>query len=156
MVEPKQQAKETVSSTSWVACKDRLEVNQKDSQLRTFCNVQICCRRLCWRMWSVLLICYCVSFFLHSPLVFVSRRKMVATHTFHKLVFSARSYMQMASWGFCFSAFDSSGEPSIHPEETVYDVPCSSGTEFAVEGTTSNEEVFSASTGAPMEIPWNL
>ena len=40
-----------------------LELNQKDSHLRTFCNVQNCCQRLCWRVWLILLICHCVSLY---------------------------------------------------------------------------------------------
>ena len=37
------------------------EVIRKDSQSRTFCNVQIFCQKLCWRVWSILLICHCVG-----------------------------------------------------------------------------------------------
>ena len=42
MVESKKQAKEIVSSISWAAWKKKLEVNQKDSQLRTFCHSATC------------------------------------------------------------------------------------------------------------------
>ena len=64
--------------------------------------------------------------------------------------------MKMASWGFCVLVFDSSGEPASRPEEMVCGVPCSSGTEFVVGRSASEEEAFGASTGAPMEIPSSL
>ena len=41
--------------------KKKTEVNLKDSRLRTYCSVQIYCQRLSWRVWSILLICHCVS-----------------------------------------------------------------------------------------------
>ena len=78
---------------------------------------------------------------------------MVVTHIFHKLVFSARIYMKMASWGFCVLWFDSSGEPANRPEEMLCDVPCSSGTEFVVGRPTSDEEAVGASTGASRKSP---
>ena len=53
--------KEMALWTSWAIWKKRLEVNQKDSHLRTFCNVQIYCQKMCWRVWSILLILFCVS-----------------------------------------------------------------------------------------------
>ena len=62
----------------------------------------------------------------------------------------------MASWGFCFLVFDSSGEPVSRPEEMLCGVPCSSGTEFIVGRSASEEEAVGASTGAPMEIPSSL
>ena len=40
----------------------------------------------------------------------------MATHTFHKLVNSARLFMKKASWGCCVLVFDSSGEPAGHPD----------------------------------------
>ena len=52
----------------------------------------------------------------------------------------------------CALVFDFSGEPAIQPEETVFDVPCSSGTEYVVGRHTSYEESFRASTGPAMEI----
>ena len=64
--------------------------------------------------------------------------------------------MKMASWGFCVLVFDFSGEPAIRPEEMVCGVPYSSGTEFVVGRSTSDEEAVGASTGAPMEIPSSL
>ena len=83
---------------------------------------------------------------------------MVAIHIFHKLVFSARLYMKMASWGFgVFSlVFHSSGEFANHPEEMVCGVTCSSGTEVVVGRSTTEEEAVGASTGAPMEVPLSL
>ena len=59
--------------------------------------------------------------------------------------------MKMASKGFRVLVFDSSGEPADRPEEMVCGVPWSSGTEFLV-GSSSSEEAVGTSTGAPMEI----
>ena len=53
---------------------------------------------------------------------------MVATHVFHKLVFSARLFMKKASWGCCVLVFDSSGEPAVHPEVSDSCAPGCSGT----------------------------
>ena len=153
MVERKKQPKEIVSWTSWVAWRRRLEVNQMDSHFWTFCNVQIFCQRLRWSVCSILLICHSVSPLSSSSISFYL---MVATHIFQKLVFSASLYMRMASWGFCVLVFDSSGEPAINPVEMVCGVPCSSGTEFLVECSSSDAESVGDSTGAPMEIPSNL
>ena len=58
--------------------------------------------------------------------------------------------------GLCILVFDSSGEPVNRPEEMVCGVPHSSGTEFVVGRSASDEEVVGASTGAPMEIPSSL
>ena len=47
---------------------------------------------------------HCVPFIVHYPLIFIYRKAVVATHFFYKLVFSARLFIMMASWGFlCFS-----------------------------------------------------
>ena len=90
--------KQIVFWTSWAVWKKRPEVNLKDSRLRTFCNVQIFCQKLYWRVWSILLICPCVS--PHSSyLAFLLRSNMVAIHILHKLV------MKMASWGFVLSVW---------------------------------------------------
>ena len=78
---------------------------------------------------------------------------MVAIHFSHKLVFSARLYMKMASWGFCVLVFDSSGEPANRAEEMISGVPCSFGAEFVVGRSTSENQ---AATDAPMEIPSSL
>ena len=51
---------------------------------------------------------------------------MVSIYIFDKLVSNASLYMKMASWGFCVLVFDSSGEPTICPEEMVCGFPCSS------------------------------
>ena len=58
--------------------------------------------------------------------------------------------------GLCVLVFDSSGEPVNRPEETVCGVPCSSGAEFVVGQSASEEEAIGASAGAPMEIPYSL
>ena len=58
--------------------------------------------------------------------------------------------------GFCVLVFDSSGEPANGPEEMVCGVPCSSGTEFVMGRSTSDQKAVGASTGAPMEIPSSL
>ena len=58
--------------------------------------------------------------------------------------------------GLCILVFDSSGEPVNRPEERVCGVPCSSGTNFIVGRSASEEEAVGASTGAPMELPSGL
>ena len=58
--------------------------------------------------------------------------------------------------GLCVLVFDSSEEPVNRPEEMVYGVPYSSGTEFLVGHPASEEEAVGALTGAPMEIPSSL
>ena len=57
---------------------------------------------------------------------------MVATHTFHKLVNSARLFMKKASWGCRVLVFDSSGEPPGHPDVSDAFAPGCSGTDFEV------------------------
>ena len=52
--------------------------------------------------------------------------------------------------------FDSSGEPASRPEVIGYGVPCSSGTEFVVGCSKSEEDGVGASTGASMEVPSSL
>ena len=93
---------------------------------------------------------------LHLPSVFICRNNVVGTHIFFKLVFSARLYMKMASWGFCVFVFDSSGETANCPEEMACGVLCSSRTEFAGGRSASEEEAVGASTAAPMKIPSKL
>ena len=75
---------------------------------------------------------------------------MVATHIFHKLVFSARFFMKKASWGYCVLLFDSSGEPAGHPEFSDSCAPGCSGTEFEV-GRTSGDDGVGATLHAPMD-----
>ena len=75
---------------------------------------------------------------------------MVATHTFHKLVNSARLLMKKASWGCCVLVFDSFGEPAGHPDVSDSFAPGCSGTEFEV-GRTSNEDGLGATVHAPMD-----
>ena len=77
---------------------------------------------------------------------------MVATHIFHKLVFSARLFMKKASWGFCVLVFHSSGEPADHPDINDSCAPGCSGTEFEVGRTTSCEEDVGAPLNAPMDF----
>ena len=77
----------------------------------------------------------------------------MAIHILHELVYSARLFMKMASWGFCVLVFESSGELGDRPQETEFVVPYSSGTKFVVGRSTFYEEATGASTGAPMEIP---
>ena len=75
---------------------------------------------------------------------------MVATHTFHKLVHSARLFMKKASWGCCVLVFDSSGEAAGQLE---FGDSCSRvfpGTEFDV-GRTSGEDGLGATVHAPMD-----
>ena len=72
---------------------------------------------------------------------------MVATHSFHKLVISARLFMKKG----CFVlVFDSSGEPVGHPEFSDSCAPGCSGTEFEV-GRTSCEDGVGATVHAPMD-----
>ena len=75
---------------------------------------------------------------------------MVATHTFHKLVNSARLFMKKASCGCCVLVFDSSGEPAGHPDFTDSFSPGCSGTEFEV-GRTPCEDGLGATVHAPMD-----
>ena len=75
---------------------------------------------------------------------------MVATHVYHKLVFSARLFMKKASWNYCVLVFDSSGEPAVHPETSDSCAPGCSGTEFEVGRTTLSEEVVGARVDASM------
>ena len=75
---------------------------------------------------------------------------MVATHTFYKLVNSARLFMKKASWGCCVLVFDSSGAPAGHPHFSDFFAPGSSGTEFEI-GRTSCEDGLGATVHAPMD-----
>ena len=76
---------------------------------------------------------------------------MMATHIFHKLVFSARLFMKKASWGYCVLVFDSSGEPAAHPGFIDSCAPGGSGTEFEVGRTTSCKEGADCTMNAPMD-----
>ena len=141
---------------SWATWTRKLDLGQKGYRLLTFCDGQILSQKLYWRVWSVLLICHCVSRHSSFSFSFVLRRNIVAIHILHELVYSARLFMKMASWGFCVLVFGSSGELDDRPHETESGVPVSSGTKFVVGRSTSYEEVTGASTGAPMEIPSSL
>ena len=76
---------------------------------------------------------------------------MVATHIFHKLVFSARLFMKKASWGCCVLVFDSSGEPAVHPGKSDSCAPGFPGTEFEVKCTKLCDEGVGATMDAPMD-----
>ena len=76
---------------------------------------------------------------------------MVATHNFHKLVFSARLLLKKASWGYCVLMFDSSGEPAAPPRSIDSCAPGCSETEFEVRRTTSCKEVADATVNARMD-----
>ena len=80
----------------------------------------------------------------------------MAIHILHELVYSARLFIKMASWGFCVLVFESSGELGDRPQETECGAPYSSETKFVVGRPTSYEEATGASTGAPMELPSSL
>ena len=56
------------------------------------------------------------SSFFNSHYFLVCCNNVVATHIFHKLVFSARLFMKNASWGCCVLVFGSSSEPAVHPQ----------------------------------------
>ena len=76
---------------------------------------------------------------------------MVATHIFHKLVFSASLYMKKASGDCCALMFDSSSEPAVHAEVIDCCAAGCSGTEFEVGCTTSRDEGVGATVSAPMD-----
>ena len=156
IVELKKPVKDIASLTSWAVWTKRLAVNRRDSRLLTFCDVQIRCQKLYWRVWSVFLICHCVSRHSSYSFSFHLRRNIVAIHILQKLVYSARLFMKMASWGFCVLVFEPSGELGDRSQETQGGVPYNSGTKFVVGCSTSYEEATGASTGAPMEIPSSL
>ena len=74
---------------------------------------------------------------------------MVATHFFHELVISARLFMKKASCRCCVLVFESSGEPTGHPEFSDSCAPGCSGTESEV-GRTSCEDGVGATVHASM------
>ena len=74
----------------------------------------------------------------------------MAIHISHKLVFSARLIMKVASWGYCVLVFDSSGEPATHPGDTSAVVPDFSGSEFEVGRISSCDNVASRDKRSPM------
>ena len=147
--------KEIALLISWAAWTKSLDLSQKGSRLLKFCDGQILCQKLYWRVWSVFLICHCVSRHSSYSFSFVLRSNIVAIYFLHELVYSARLFMKMASWGFCVLVFGSSGELD-RPQETEFDVPGSSGTKFVMGRSTSYEDATGASTGAPMEIRSSL
>ena len=80
----------------------------------------------------------------------------MAIHILQELVYSARFFMKMASWGFRVLVFKPSGELGDCPQEKECGVPYCSGTKLNVGRSTSYEDGAGASTGAPMEIPSSL
>ena len=76
---------------------------------------------------------------------------MVATHFFHKLIFGARLFIKMASWGYCVLLLDWSVEPATHPGISISCAPGGSGTEFEVGRTTSCEQAADAAMLATMD-----
>ena len=71
-----------------------------ESEGFTFADVldgQILCLKLYWRVWSVFLICHCVSRHSSFSFNFVLRSNIVAIYILHKLVYSARLFTKMAS-----------------------------------------------------------
>ena len=74
----------------------------------------------------------------------------MASHVFHKLVFSERLNMKMASWGYFVSLADSSGEPAAHPGFAFAVVPGGFRSEFEVGHATSCDEVASVVKNPPM------
>ena len=81
---------------------------------------------------------------------------MAATHISHYLVFSARLFMNKASWAGCVLVFDSSGEPGVHPEFSDSCAPGCSGTEFEVGRITSREDGVGATVHAPMDYETSM
>ena len=76
---------------------------------------------------------------------------MVATHFFHRLVFRARPFIRLASWGYCVLLLDWSVEPATHSRISNFCAPGGSGTEFEVGRTTSCEQAADAAMLAPMD-----
>ena len=58
------------------------------------------------------------------------RSKILAIHILHELIYSARLFMKMASWGFCVLVFEPSGELGDRSQEAECGVPYSSGTKL--------------------------
>ena len=61
------------------------------------------------------LICHCVSRHSSFSFSFVLRSNIVAIYILHELVYSARLFMKMASWGFCVLVFEYSGKFGDRP-----------------------------------------
>ena len=77
----------------------------------------------------------------------------MAIHIAHKLVFSARLNMKVASWGYYVLVFDSSGEPATHPGDTSgvgVVVPDLSGSEFEVGSPSFHDDVATHDERSPM------
>ena len=80
----------------------------------------------------------------------------MAIHISHKLVFSARLSLKVASWSYCFLVFDSSGEPATHPGETSAIVPDFPGSEFEVGRISSCDDVATPDKRSPMSCTSSL
>ena len=74
----------------------------------------------------------------------------MATHFFHKVVYSAHLFMEKASWGCWFLVVDSS-EPAVHPDVSDSFAPGCSENELDVGRTTSCEDGVGATVNAPMD-----
>ena len=74
----------------------------------------------------------------------------MAIHIYHKLVFSARLIMKVASWGYCILVFDSSGELALHPGDISAVVPDLSGSEFEVGRMSSCNDLATRDERSPM------
>ena len=81
----------------------------------------------------------------------------MAIHISHKLVFSARLNMKVASWGYCVLVFDSSGEPAAHPgDASTAAVPLLSGSEFEVGRLSPCDDVATRGERSPMGFTSSL
>ena len=89
---------------------------------------------------------------LHRPLAFVCRNKIAAIRIFHKLVSSARLYIEKASWGYCVSVFVSSGEPAALPRIGDSGVLDGSGNESEIGCTISCEECANITMKLPRDL----
>ena len=80
----------------------------------------------------------------------------MASHIFHKLVYSVRSNTKIASWSFCVSVFDSSGQPAASPGVAFACIPGGFGCEFEVGRATSCVEVLCLVQNLPMGFASNF
>ena len=76
----------------------------------------------------------------------------MAIYILHRLVYSARLFMKMASWGFCVLVFESSGELGDRPQKTECRLPYSSGTKFDVRRSTPMRRLLALR----QVLPWRI
>ena len=69
---------------------------------------------------------------------------------FRKLVTSESLNVKMASWGYCVSVYDSTGEPATRLDDAFAAVPGCSGSEVEVGRATSCDDVPSLEKRSPM------